>query len=149
MDYRMANRNDIELFVKNRVEFVTSIRDIEDVIDFENKTRQYLSEHLEKDDLIVYLAMEDDNIAASCMACLYETAPLPNCLSGKIAELLNVYTQTAYRRKGHAKTLLNMLIQEAKKRGVEMVLLEYTDDGFPLYKMLGFTLLEHQMILKL
>lgn len=149
MDYRMANRNDIELFVKNRVEFVTSIRDIEDVIDFENKTRQYLSEHLEKDDLIVYLAMEDGNIAASCMACLYETAPLPNCLSGKIAELLNVYTQTAYRRKGHAKTLLNMLIQEAKKRGVEMVLLEYTDDGFPLYKMLGFTLLEHQMILKL
>lgn len=149
MDYRMANRNDIELFVKNRVEFVTSIRDIEDVIDFENKTRQYLSEHLEKDDLIVYLAMEDGNIAASCMACLYETAPLPNCLSGKIAELLNVYTQTAYRRKGHAKTLLNMLIQEAKKRGVEMILLEYTDDGFPLYKMLGFTLLEHQMILKL
>lgn len=112
MDYRMANRNDIELFVSTRMEFVTSIRKIEDISDFENRTRQYLNEHIGKDDLIIFLAVEDGNIAASCMACLYETAPLPSCLSGKTAELLNVYTQSKYRGKGHAKILLNLLIQE-------------------------------------
>lgn len=149
MDYRMANRSDIELFVKNRIEFVTSIRTIEDITVFENKTREYLYAHIEKDDLIIFLAMNDGNIVASCMACLYETAPLPGCLSGKIAELLNVYTQTEYRRKGHAITLLNLLIEETKKRGGEMMLLDYTEDGLALYKKLGFTLLEHRMILKL
>ena len=149
MDYRMANKDDVELFVNNRIEFVTSISNIEDIGDFENKTRQYLYEHIEKDDLIIFLAAKDGNIVASCMACLYEIAPLRGCLSGKTAELLNVYTRSEYRRKGHAKTLLNLLIQEAKKRGVEKILLDYTDDGFWLYKKLGFTLLERQMILKL
>ena len=149
MDYRMADQNDIELFVKNRIQFITSIRNVDDIADFENKTRQYLYAHIDKDDLIIFLAMENGDIAASCMACLYETVPLPNCLSGKMAEVLNVYTQAEYRRKGHAKTLLNLLIQEAKKRGIEIILLNYTDDGFSLYSQLGFTLLEHQMLLKL
>ena len=31
MDYRMANRSDLELFLSNRIEFVTSIREIENI----------------------------------------------------------------------------------------------------------------------
>ena len=54
MDYRMANRSDIELFLSNRIEFVTSIREIENITEFENKTREYLNAHIEKDDLIIY-----------------------------------------------------------------------------------------------
>ena len=34
MDYRMANRSDIELFLSNRIEFVTSIREIENITEF-------------------------------------------------------------------------------------------------------------------
>ena len=148
MDYRMANRSDIELFLSNRIEFVTSIREIENITEFENKTREYLNAHIEKDDLIIFLAMKDGNIAASCMACIYETAPLPGCLSGKAAQLLNVYTQTEFRRKGHATTLLNLLIEEIKKRDVKKIILDYTNDGYMLYQKLGFTRLEHQMMLK-
>jgi hypothetical protein len=32
-----------------------------------------------------------------------------------------------------------------KARGVEKLILEYTDDGYPLYKEYGFSNLERQM----
>ena len=66
-----------------------------------------------------------------------------------MAQLLNVYTQTEFRRKGHATTLLNLLIEEIKKRDVKKIILDYTNDGYMLYQKLGFTRLEHQMMLKL
>lgn len=148
MEYRIANRYDIDLFVKNRVEFATLIRDIDDISTFERMTKEYVEAHIDND-LIVFLAIDNSAIIASCMACLYHTAPLPSCLSGKIAEIFNVYTQKEHRRKGHAKKLLNMAIDEVRKRGVEIARLDYTEDGLLLYKQMGFTLAEHQMLLRL
>lgn len=144
MEYRKANRQDIDMFVKNRVEFATSIRDIDDVPAFEKKTKAYVEAHIDSD-LVVFLAVDNGAIIASCMACIYHTAPLPGCLSGNIAEIFNVYTKKEHRRKGHAKMLLNKTIDEVRKRGVEVVRLDYTDDGLRLYEQLGFTLAEHQM----
>ena len=145
MEYRKANRNDIERFVQNRIEFATSITSLNDVSDFENSTREYLESHIDKGDLVIFLALDNANIISSCMACIYETAPLPSCLSGRTAEILNVYTQDKYRRNGHAKALLNLLIEEVKKRGVEKINLSYTQDGYSLYKQLGFVLSKHHM----
>lgn len=42
-----------------------------------------------------------------------------------------------------------MLIVESKKRGVERIILDYTDAGLTLYKKLGFILIEHQMQMRL
>jgi ABC-type polysaccharide/polyol phosphate transport system ATPase subunit len=102
MEYRRANRNDVDSFVENRIEFVTSIRDIRDIDDFRNRTRQYIQEHIEKDDLIIFIAIDKNKIVSSCMACIFQTAPLPNCPTGTSAELLNVYTLKEYRRNGNA-----------------------------------------------
>lgn len=49
------------------------------------------------------------------MLCIFNTAPLPSTLSGKIGELLNVYTKNEYRRQGHSKRLIKLLMDEAKK----------------------------------
>ncbi|MCC8189559.1 MAG: GNAT family N-acetyltransferase [Planctomycetes bacterium] len=59
----------------------------------------------------------------------------------------NVYTKKEHRRKGHARILLNMAIDEARHRGVEIVRLDYTDDGFSLYQQMGFLLVEPHMVL--
>ena len=83
------------------------------------------------------------------MACIFQTAPLPSCPEGKTAELLNVYTKSGYRRKGLAEKLVNMLLAELKQKDVRKIVLEYTDDGFPLYQKLGFTEIDHQMQLRL
>lgn len=148
MEFKQASNNDINAFVKHRMEFVTSIRKIEDCNSFKDRTQKYLEEHIDKDDLIVFIAKDGEKIVSSCMACIFDTIPLPSCPKGRSAELLNVYTLAEWRRNGFAEQLIHMLIVESKKRGVEKIILDYTDAGLPLYKKLGFIPLEHQMQLR-
>ena len=149
MEFRRATKADVEAFVDVRIEFVTQIRTIADVDDFRARTLEYMTDHIETDDLLVYLAVEDGEIVSSCMASLYRTPPVPSCRTGRTAELLNVYTKQEFRRRGIAEQLIRMLFTQLQARGVEKVLLDYTEDGLPLYQKLGFSLLPHQMELKL
>ncbi len=149
MEFRRANKDDVEQFVANRIEFLTLIRTIGNKEAFRDSSLSYIKSHIEQDDLVIYLALDQGKIVSSCMACLYQTPPLPSCLTGRTAELLNVYTHADYRRKGIAERLVRMLLGELQERAVEKVMLDYTDDGLPLYQKLGFTVLPYQMELKL
>jgi ribosomal protein S18 acetylase RimI-like enzyme len=149
MEYRRATRDDVHAFVENRMEFLALIRTIEKPEEFRARTLEYIRAHIEKDDLIIWLALDQETIASSCMVCVFQTAPVPSCPNGRAAELLNVYTKEAYRRMGLAETLVRAAIAELEKRGVEKVLLDYTDDGLPLYQKLGFTILPQEMQLRL
>ena len=72
------------------------------------------------------------------------------CYGGMLsADLLNVFTKSAYRRQGHAEKLVRMLLCEAKNRGVEKITLSCTEEGFALYQKLSFNISENQMELKL
>ena len=62
MEFRRATKADVEAFVDVRIEFVTQIRTIADVDDFRARTLEYLTDHIERDDLLVYLAVEDGEI---------------------------------------------------------------------------------------
>lgn len=149
MEYRQGTRNDLKIFLENRMEFASSLKKLPDADGFRESTEKYLKEHIDRDDLLIFLALENKKIISSCMACIITTAPLPSRLSGKSAEVLNVYTLKEYRRQGHAAKLLNMLFTELQRRGVPKVVLEYTDDGFPLYRTMGFVDLDRQMVLRL
>lgn len=149
MEYRQATVEDIDAFIDYRMEFVTLIRKLDNEDDFRIKTKDYLLKHIDNDDLIIYIALEDHVIVSSCMACVFQTAPLPSCPEGKTAELLNVYTKEKYRRKGLAEKLVSMLLNNLKENNIKKVVLEYTDDGFSLYKKLGFMEIDHQMQLRL
>lgn len=149
MEYRMATVNDIDKFVETRIEFVTLIRKIDDVQGFRENTREYLRRNIGTENLTIYLAIDKGKIVSSCLASIFTTIPVPSCNSGKSADILNVYTIPEYRRRGIAKKLLIMLIEEMKKSGVNRLVLEATEDGYPLYKQLGFKAEERSMALKL
>jgi ribosomal protein S18 acetylase RimI-like enzyme len=149
MEYRQANRNDVAAFVENRLEFSALFVADAEMDAFRNRTKRYLEEHIDRDDLMVFLAVDDGRIVSSCMACLFLTAPLPSCPTGKSATLLNVYTLEAYRRQGHAETIVRMLIERLREAGADRVLLDYTDLGLPLYRKLGFVEREKQMQMRL
>lgn len=51
------------------------------------------------------------------------------------------------RRKGVAYHTLELLIEEARKRGVSHISLEATDMGRPLYERYGFVKMNDEMIL--
>jgi GNAT superfamily N-acetyltransferase len=54
------------------------------------------------------------------------------------ANILNVYTERAYRRQGLARLLLDWMIRWCGARGFAAVTLDTSDDGFALYQSLGF-----------
>lgn len=149
MEIRRAKLNDIDMLVDNRLEFVCLIRNITNIDEFKIRTGEYLKKHLEDGSMIAFIAAHNKKIVSSGILCIYETLPVPSCLNGKTGLLLNVYTLKDYRHQGLACNLLTKIIEEAKKLKVGKIQLDYTDDGYPLYKKLGFEKLDRQMVLKI
>ena len=52
--------------------------------------------------------------------------------------VLNVYTDTAYRRQGLARRLMEVTIDWCRQNGVPIVILHASADGRPLYDSMGF-----------
>ena len=60
---------------------------------------------------------------------------LPNGLDG---EVLSVYTENEYRGKGICTQLMKNLIEYAKENRLCRINLKATDEGYPVYKKVGF-----------
>ena len=58
--------------------------------------------------------------------------------TGKRAHLMNVYTNSNYRRQGIARRMVTMLIDDAWGKGATEISLDATESGRPLYESLGF-----------
>lgn len=102
-----------------------------------NNLPGYIREHLKKD-LFVYVIREDDTIV-SCAFLLIVMKPMsPAFINGKTATILNVYTLPAYRRRGYARMLMNAMITDAKELNIDVIELKATEDGYDLYRSVGF-----------
>ena len=59
-------------------------------------------------------------------------------INGRTGTVLNVYTYPAYRHRGYARLIIEALLEEAEKLQLSVVDLKSTDDGYHLYKAVGF-----------
>jgi GNAT superfamily N-acetyltransferase len=90
--------------------------------------------------LMVFVARDDEAGIVSCAwLLLIEKPPSPRFPRGRTGVLFNVYTDPAYRRRGLARRVMGALIEEAYRRQLDVLELNATDDGYPLYRSLGFT----------
>ena len=62
----------------------------------------------------------------------------PSFIIGKTGTVLNVYTKPEYRNKGYAKKLMTMMLEDAVAQDMSVIELESTEDGYSLYKSVGF-----------
>jgi GNAT superfamily N-acetyltransferase len=53
-------------------------------------------------------------------------------------EILNVYTEPAFRRRGLARRLMGVMIGWCRDQGFPWIMLHASEDGRPLYESLGF-----------
>ena len=58
---------------------------------------------------------------------------------------MNMYTAPEYRRQGIAIYTLDLLVKDARERGVAQIALEATDMGRSLYEKYGFVKMEDEM----
>ena len=93
------------------------------------------------------LAMDGDRVIGCATMSYISIMPTFSHPTGKRAHLMNVYTMKEWQRRGIAKKMVSILIEEAWKRGVTEISLDATEEGRPLYYALGFTDSDECMVL--
>lgn len=135
--YRKLTENDIEIFIKMRINQLREEGAKED-IDLTPDLRDYYLRHLSDGTSISWLAWDNDRIIGTSGISIVEKPPYFGCPSGKNGLLSSMFTDKAYRRKGIAKTLLSKVVDEAKKQGCGTVQITASDMGVLLYSNFGF-----------
>lgn len=135
-----AELKDIDRLVQLRLAYLKEDfggLDEKDILAIEKQLPDYLRSHLNKD-LFVYISREDNTIAACAFLLVIEKPMSPSFINGKTGTVLNVYTCPASRHKGHAKRIMKELLEDAVQMDLCTVDLKATEDGYPLYKLVGF-----------
>ena len=84
------------------------------------------------------LAFDGENAVGCATICYVQVMPTYSHPTGNRAHIMNVYVREEYRRRGIAREMMEMLLDEAKLRGVSQITLDATESGRPLYQALGF-----------
>ena len=98
---------------------------------------KYFQKHL-NEDLLAYVVRDAGEIAACAFLLIIEKPMSPAFLSGKTGTVLNVYTKPEHRGKGYAHCIMDAMLSDARRRGLASIELKSTDDGYGLYKAVGF-----------
>ena len=135
-----ATLEDKEELLRLRIAYM--VADFGSVSEYEEKCMRdklpgYYDRRLGKD-LIVFTARDNGKIVATAYLLIVEmpaSSILHNGLSG---EVLSVYTEDEYRHRGICTKLMQMLVEYAKDHDLCRVDLMATDEGYPVYKKVGF-----------
>ena len=138
--YRKAKPADIPDLIDLRLGYMHETHNDLDESVFDEiaaKSAGYFQEHLNRD-CVVYLAMDGDKKAGCVFFLLINKPASPLFITGKTGTLMNVFTLPEYRRRGIAKELVSMAIEDGKAWDLSYIELRSTNDGYPLYKSLEF-----------
>lgn len=97
----------------------------------------YFEKNLNKN-IFCYVARKEEEIVACAFLLVVEKPMSPAFITGKTGMVLNVYTKPESRHNGYARKLMNMLMLDAISMNLSSVELKATNEGYPLYKSLGF-----------
>lgn len=145
---RKADAEDIELLMKLRVEMLAVVNNIPES-DISDEIRVNSERYFINGDSVTALAFDGDIPVGCATICFIGVMPTFSHPSGVRAHIMNVYTRAEYRRKGAARMMMELLLDEAKTRGASSITLDATESGKPLYSALGFRTSEEHMELNI
>ena len=140
MIYAKATKEDIEQLTELRIAYLT-----EDNGELKEKELEiirrdlpdYFIRNLNKT-IFGYAAKNGKEMIACALLLLVEKPMSPAFINGKTGTVLNVYTKAEYRHNGHARKLMNMLMEDVVNMGLSVVEVKATENGYQLYKSIGF-----------
>ena len=148
VQYIVASKDDMERLMQSRLEALRVINNLPPNYIFSDELITNSRAYFGSSNQTTVLAIDEKVIGCATM-CYIETMPTLLHPTGKRAHLMNVYTNSAYRKQGIAHEMLSMLIGEAQEKGVTEISLDATELGRPLYKKYGFVESDEYMILNL
>ncbi|MDO8907979.1 MAG: GNAT family N-acetyltransferase [Pseudohongiella sp.] len=138
IEYLKASETDVDQLIELRIRQLVD-EGYQEVVDIRKDLKQYFSESFESGSLICWVGIANDAIVATAGICFYQLPPTFSNPSGRIAYITNMYTDDAYRRRGVASHLLNLLIGKAKSLNFASVRLHASTHGKGIYEKAGFT----------
>ncbi|MDD6571694.1 MAG: GNAT family N-acetyltransferase, partial [Thermoflexaceae bacterium] len=138
MEYRIAAKEDIDLLMSIRLEMLRKVNALSDNYVFSDEFIANSMRYFLEGNQTTSIALENGKVVACASMSYIELMPTFSHPTGNRAHLMNVYTNDDYRRQGVAHKLVQILIDEAKEKGVTEISLDATDLGRPLYESLGF-----------
>lgn len=146
--YKKATIEDIDILTKTRIEVLRAANQLSDdanMTEVEKQSYEYYSKALRDGSHTAYLVFDGTNFIGAGGVSYYRVMPTYHNPSGNKAYIMNMYTSPKYRRKGIAYKTLDLLVRDAKSRGVNVILLEATEMGRPLYEKYGFVKMNNEM----
>ena len=151
MNFRKATIEDLDILVATRIEVLRAANRLDASIDMsevERQSRDYYSKAIADGSHIAYLVFDEDKFRGAGGVSYYRVMPTYHNTSGEKAYIMNMYTVSDYRRQGIAYKTLDLLVQDAKSRGITAISLEATEMGRPLYEKYGFIKMNDEMELR-
>ena len=148
---RRASLEDLELLIQTRVQVLRAANRLSDAVDMTEvarESRRYYLHALEAGTHTALLAFDGEHFVGAGGISYYEVMPTYHNPTGRKAYVMNMYTAPEYRRRGIARRTLELLVRDARERGIEEITLEATDMGRPLYESFGFIPMNSEMELR-
>ncbi len=152
LKYRKADTEDLDLLVQTRIEVLRAANRLSDDADMREvgeRSRLYYRQSLRDGSHTAFLVFDGERFAGAGGISYYQVMPTYHNPSGRKAYIMNMYTRPEYRRQGIAYRTLDLLVRDARARGVRAISLEATEMGRPLYEKYGFTAMNNEMELPL
>lgn len=151
LTYKKATIKDIDILTETRIIVLRAANQLSDDVDMSEVREQsyeYYKRALSKDTHVAYLVLDEEEFVGAGGVSFFEVMPTYHNPTGKKAYIMNMYTQPEYRRQGIAYKTLNLLVAEAKARGITAISLEATKVGRGLYEKYGFIGMNDEMELQ-
>ncbi|PXV66342.1 acetyltransferase (GNAT) family protein [Dysgonomonas alginatilytica] len=149
IEYRRATTDDISLLTRTRVDFLNEVNNISTNTDSEElfiNNKVYFENALNNNSFVAWIALDNNEIAATSGLTLYLLPPNRDYPDGKVGYISNMYTLPNFRGQGIASHLFSLIMNEAKSLGYKKVLLNATDAGRSVYVKYGFIDAKGEMV---
>lgn len=146
--YKKAGPDDLAILTETRVGVLRAANQLPDDVDMTDvkmKSWEYYHTALRDDSHVAYLVFDEDVFVGAGGVSFFQVMPTYHNPTGRKAYIMNMYTKPEYRRQGIAFKTLDLLVQEAKKRGITSISLEATVAGRLLYEKYGFVPMKDEM----
>ena len=148
LNYRKATLADLETLTETRIEVLRAANQLSDDADMSEVKRQsfeYYQNALMNQTHLAYLIFDEEIFVGTGGISYFQVMPTYHNPTGKKAYIMNMYTKPHYRRRGIAFKTLDLLVVDAREKGITAISLEATDMGRPLYEKYGFVKMNDEM----
>ena len=114
--YSKLTEKELDTFIQMRIRQLRE-EGAKEKIDLAPALKDYYERHMADGTFVSWLALDGEKIIGTSGMSFVEKPPYFGCPNGRIGLLSSMFTDPAYRRRGIAKELLRLVIDEAREYG--------------------------------